>query len=323
MNINFLSSSLQLNSLQKTKDINVSKPNYQKNNGADVFIKSTNKVSFGSIEKTKYADLKNDMTEYFMNSDELSVGDIRTIVKKYSPSTGFDDIRNAPQTIRINKMSGAYTHEPTQFFYNEKDKIEAETLPKTIYLNFHTPTKDEKESRIILLDRMLHEMTHLLQDEEGSDTRKLEFFNKYLDSATDETVAINSIQAFNGIFNILEQNMLTSFVKAEPTAWSLPREVNRRLDIDSLFMKKIKMSTSTLIRNSLSQAFNISNKQFGNIDTNTALDYVVLKAKNEKEAYQNGLDSDKELLGITAKTDFDLRIEMYQKIIETAESLKK
>lgn len=322
MNINFLSKGLQVNSLQQAKEAKTPKYNYQYGNGMDVFVKSTNEVSFGSADKSKYASLKSDMTQYFMNAEKLSVDEIRTIVKKYSPNTEFDDIRNASQSIRNNKMSGAYTYEPTQFFYDGEGKIAVESLPKTIYLNFHTPTKNEKESRIILLDRVLHEMTHLLQDEEGSDTRKIDFFNKFLNSSPDEEKAVNSIQAFNGIFSFLEQNMMSSFVQLMPTAWSLPKEVNRRLDIDSLFLKKMKMSTSAFIRTSLSRAFNIANAQFGNIDKNATLDYVILKAKNEKEAYENALASNKELLGITSKTDFDLRLEMYQKVIETAESLK-
>ena len=87
-------------------------------------------------------------------------------------------------------------------------------------------------------------------------------------------------------------------------------------------MKKTKMGTSTHIRNNLSKAINMANIQLGGIDKNFALDFVILKAKNEKEAYQNALDSNKKLLGINSKTDFDLRIEMYQKIIDTAESMK-
>ena len=115
---------------------------------------------------------------------------------------------------------------------------------------------------------------------------------------------------------------MNAFVSCLPTAGSLPKEVNRRMDVDSLFMKKTKMSASTHIRNVLSKAVNVANMQFGGIDKDFALDFVILKSKNEKEAYQNALDSNKELLGINSKTDFDLRIEMYQKFIDVAESMK-
>ena len=262
------------------------------------------------------------MTQYFMNAEELSPKEIEKLIKKYSPETNFDDIKNVPKQSNVNRVSGAYTYEPTQFFIKDDGSCEITQLPKTIYLNFHTPTKNPKEARIILLDRVLHEMTHILQDESGSDTRKGDFFNKKLSTIKSQEAAVANLQAVNLIFNATEGAMMQSFVSCLPTAWSLPKEVNRRMDIDSLFMKKTKMSASTLVRNALSKSLHIANMQLDNIDKNFALDFVVLKAKNEKEAYQNALDSNKELLGINTKTDFDLRIEMYQKIIDTAESMK-
>ena len=322
MNIKFFSNNVRTNSIQQSKLINATKPSFQNKLANDVFIKSTNNVSFGSIDKSRYASIREDMTQYFMNSEELSVDEIAALVKKHLPDTNFDDIKNVPKQLNVNKTSGAYTYEPTQFFICEDGGIQVASLPKTIYLNFNTPTKDPKESRVILLDRLLHEMTHVLQDEKGSDTRKEDLFNKYLETQKNQQKAMASFQAINAIYNATEQTMMNAFVACLPTAGSLPKEVNRRMDIDSLFMKKTKMSASTHIRNILSKSVNVANMQFGGIDKNFALDFVISKSKNEKEAYQNALDSNKELLGITSKTDFDLRIEMYQKFIDVAESMK-
>ncbi len=322
MNINFLSKSVQSNSVNQTSFKNTTKTNYQYNLGKDIFVKSTNNVSFGSINKTKYDSFQEDMTSYFMNAEELSPKEIEKLIKKYSPETNFDDIKNVPRQSNVNRASGAYTYEPTQFYIKDDGSCQITQLPKTIYLNFHTPTSNQKEARIILLDRVLHEMTHILQDETGSDTRKEDFFNKKLSTIKSQEAAVANLQAVNLVFNATESAMMQSFVSCLPTAWSLPKEVNRRMDIDSLFMKKTKMGTSTHIRNNLSKAINMANIQLGGIDKNFALDFVILKAKNEKEAYQNALDSNKKLLGINSKTDFDLRIEMYQKIIDTAESMK-
>ena len=322
MNINFLSNSFKSNSIQQSNFINVTRPTYKNSLASDVFVKSTKNVSFGSIDKPKYASLKEDMTQYFMNAEELSVEEIGSLVKKHLPETNFDDIKNVPKQSNVTKSSGAYTYEPTQFYISESGCIQVTSLPKTIYLNFNTPTKDPKEARVILLDRLLHEMTHVLQDEEDSDTRKENLFNKYLGVQKNQQKAMASFQAVNAIYNTTEQTMMNAFVSCLPTAGSLPKEVNRRIDVDSLFMKKTKMSASTHIRNILSKSVNVANMQFGGIDKDFALDFVILKSKNEKEAYQNALDSNKELLGINSKTDFDLRIEMYQKFIDVAESMK-
>ena len=47
MNINFLSKSVQSNSVNQTSFKNTTKTNYQYNLAKDTFVKSTNNVSFG------------------------------------------------------------------------------------------------------------------------------------------------------------------------------------------------------------------------------------------------------------------------------------
>ena len=82
MNINFLSKSVQSNSVNQTSFKNTTKTNYQYNLGKDIFVKSTNNVSFGSINKTKYDSFQEDMTSYFMNAEELSPKEIEKLIIK-------------------------------------------------------------------------------------------------------------------------------------------------------------------------------------------------------------------------------------------------
>jgi hypothetical protein len=91
-----------------------------------------------------------------------------------------DDIKNALQKTNIARGTVAYTYEPTQFAFNHNGEMTVESLPKTIYFNFKTIGYNEKDTRIILLDRLLHEYTHILQEEEGAEGRKIDFFNQYI-----------------------------------------------------------------------------------------------------------------------------------------------
>lgn len=322
MNINLLSNNTFLNSINKTKNTKVSSRNIQNHIAKDTFVKSTNNISFGSINDKKYSALKQDMTEYFTTAETLSVEEIRALVKKHLPDTGFDDIKNLPKGSNSSIYAGAYTAEPIAIYTAKNGKLQSETKPKTIYLNFHTPTQNVKESRIILLDRLLHEMSHVLQDEKGSDTRKEDFFNKYLSSQPNQQISMANMQVANMIFSRLEKSLIETFVSCSKTSGSLPKELNRNTDINSLFFKKMKITANSLIKSYLSRSINAANMQVGIIDKDFISDFVILKAKNEKEAYQNALNSDKELLGINSKTDFDLRIEMYDNIIQVAESMK-
>lgn len=322
MNINLLSNNTVLNSINKTRIGNISNRNIKNHIAKDTFVKSTNNISFGSINDKKYSSLKQDMTEYFTTAETLSVEEIRVLVKKHLPHTGFDDMKNLPKGSNASIYAGAYTAEPIAIYTAKNGKLQAETKPKTIYLNFHTPTQNLKESRVILLDRLLHEMSHVLQDEEGSDTRKEDFFNKFLSSRTNQQIAMANMQVANMIFNGLEQSLFETFKNCSKTSGSLPKELKRDTDINSLFLKKMKITAEAQIQKYLSKSINAVNMKVGIFNENFILDFVILKAKNEKEAYQNALNSDKELLGINSKTDFDLKIEMYDNIIKVAESMK-
>lgn len=322
MNINLLSNNTFLNSINKTRIGNISNRNIKNHIAKDIFVKSTNNISFGSINDKKYSSLKQDITEYFTTAETLSVEEIRALVKKHLPDTGFDDIKNLPKGSNSSIYAGAYTAEPIAIYTAKNGKLQSETKPKTIYLNFHTPTQNVKESRIILLDRLLHEMSHVLQDEKGSDTRKEDFFNEYLSSLKNQQVAMANMQVANMIFNGLEKLLIETFKACSKTTGSLPKALKRDTDINSLFLKKMKITAEAQIQNYLSNSINLVNMKLGIINKKFISDFVILKAKNEKEAYQNALNSDKELLGINSKTDFDLRIEMYDNIIKVAESMK-
>ena len=307
------------NNYQINKNPNLN-TNFNSNIKEDVFIKSSNTVSFTSADKNQYNLAKEDLTQYFLNTDKYSIEEIENIIKKYSPATNFDDIKNIPANTNAARGTAAYTYEPTQFVMGNNGNIEAVDLPKTIFLNFKTSAKNEKEAKVILLDRLLHEVTHVLQEDSPKDN-KIVFFNNFLATQEDTNKAIANLQAVNTIYNLIEQEMMSRFVNATPTSGSLPKEINKRTDVDTLFMKKYKTSTSTFIKNILKNAMQLGSMKFGKIDKNFVLDFIILKAENEKEAYQNALDSNKELLNINSKTDFDLRIEMYEKIIETAKKI--
>ena len=57
-------------------------------------------------------------------------------------------------------------------------------------------------------------------------------------------------------------------------------------------------------------------------DKQMVLDFVILKAQDEKEAYRNALDFDKEQLKIKGAIDHDLKIKIYDSMISAAQSLK-
>ena len=220
MKVNFLSKNLGITNSQPIKCKSAAAQNYQTSLNKDTFVKSTKNISFGSADKAKYLSAKEELTQYFINAEKLSVEEIRKIIQKYSPEIGFDDIKNAPPKTNIGKGTVAYTYEPTQFTFNDNGEIKVESLPKTIYFAFKTIGYNEKEVRIILLDRLLHEYTHILQEEDGAEDRKIDFFNQYIVSNAENNmqIAIN-LQALNTVYNTVEQGI--------PIVKNLVRKIKR------------------------------------------------------------------------------------------------
>ncbi len=296
------------------------------NNGLaiDTFVKSTENKQIPSAFslKDKYTPLKAEMTEYVMGTSELSTDRIKEITQKYCPDVNVDDIKNAPVGTNINYSMDAYTYEPVGYGI-ENGKIKVSEMPKTLYLKFSNSGKKDDEKRIIFLGKILHELTHVLQSKSNDRKSLFEFSQNYCDKTKSVKEAMPTLKSFNPVFNYTELFMLKSLVTAIPSMGEIPKEINNRVDIDTCFMKKYKMNSYSLARNILNTAVKGAMATEPEADKNAILEYSILKSQREAEAYQHTLDFYKEQLGISGKTDFDLRIELYNSIIKAAEALKE
>ncbi len=296
--------------------------NVRFNNQNDIFVKSKN-ISFkGNSLSAKYEPLKADLTDYIMNADEIDLSEIRNIIKKYSPTTGFDDFKKLPKNNNVhNNVTTGYTQQQMQFAQNEDGQIEVENLPQNIFVVVDKNLN--KENRIILLDRILHECTHVLQNESDDHQSYVDFYNEAFKRINDSDVALNTIQVTNSIFNYIENDSIMTFYKASKNSMGLlPKNISRyKSNIDDIFLKE----KGTSVKSNAQVLLNKLIKNVGSqtkIDRKLILDFVKLKSQNEAEAYQNALNSDKELLGITGVPDFDLRIDIYKAICKACDSLK-
>ncbi len=302
---------------------NKQKPQLKFNEQNDIFVKSAN-ISFeGNTLKSKYEPLKIDLTDYIMNTSEIDLSEIRKLIKKYSPTTGFDDYKNLPSKNNVhNSATTAYTQQQMQFLQSEDGQIEISKMPQNIFVTIDKDLK--KENRIILLDRILHEFTHVLQNESSDHQSYADLYNAAFKRINNSDVFFNTIQTVNSVFNIVENDLLATLHKASKNSIErLPKSVSKyKSNVDDIFLKVKGTSAkgnaqsllNFLIKNVASQT---------RIDKKLVLDFVKLKAQNEAEAYQNALNSDKELLGISGATDFDMRIESYKAICSACDSLSR
>lgn len=305
---------------------NYFKPNYNNiqynrtkaNLKNDIFIKNSNTISFsGGKINPKYSALSSEMTKYVMSCESISIDEIEKIIQKYSPTTTIDFLENLKATRMLTNGSAGYTKIPTQFQINDSGKIVVKSMPKTVYL--YIPEKLDEESKIIFLDRLLHESTHVLQEESKDRTSGEDFFNNHLKSTKNIDATVSTLNFLPDIFTTLENISTEILVDSNLPFKSLPEKLkNSSLTFDKLCAMTRNCNTA----NFLSSAIFLIIKNSGIQDTALALDYIIYKAQNEYEAYSNALSSNKTLLGISGKTNFDIRLEMYTKIIEAAQKLK-
>ena len=317
MNINSISNFAPIKSFKQSNKqnpyINLSTPN-------DIFIKSPN-ISFkGKSFEEKYSELKKDLTDYIMTSPSLEAKDIEGIIQKYSPTTTFDDYKNFnSKTSNAFEATTGYTKQDMTFAVLDYGVV-ANALPQKIYVTF--PKDLEKESRILFGDNVLHECSHVLQNESSNRQSYQDFFNSNFRRISNTQCSLNSLRAANETFCTVEQEMYATLLTSKSNKLGhLPKKVSKKIDLNEFYKQKYKCNAKEFAQTVIALVLRQANAQ-GAIDKQMVLDFVILKAQNEKEAYRNALDFDKEQLKIKGAIDLDLKIKIYDSIINAAQSLK-
>jgi hypothetical protein len=179
-----------------TKDHNCYKNFLEK----DIFVKSPNLISFGSGKfSSKFSELKKDLTEYITNSPEISKEKLQEIIRRYSPTTSVVFFENDESESELL----GYTNLPLEVTCDEKQNINVKADSQTLFLA--TPQNLNKESRKAFLDIVLHECTHILQQESDDRVSSVEFYNSYLKSSKDIQASVDTIEFLDPAFSQIQE----------------------------------------------------------------------------------------------------------------------
>ena len=298
--------------IQKTS----STPQFKLNFQQDVFIKSKSANSVATTRLAeKYIPLSREMTDYILKSPEVTTLGIEKIIQKYSPNTSFNNLESLETNRPITRGSAGYTKIPV-LVSAKVDGFSLTKYPLSLYAQM--PEEMDNRNRIILTDRVLHECTHLLQENSKDRTSTIDFFNSYLKSVKNPQEAINDISLMPRLFSNLEDSIYDVLLSSDLEFDSLPKEIAKNITLDSICKKVFQKPAYEAFMYLIMACMNETNVK----DLKLSLDYIILKAQDEREAYINALRSDKKLMNLRGTTDFDLRIEAYETIIKSAESLK-
>ena len=283
-------------------------------------VLNTYNTSYCAKMKELYTPLKRDMTNYVLNSDEIHLSELESITKKYSPETKYDSFEHVP--TKVSPVCRGFTQTPIAIISDEGEVIGIKTIPETVYINF--PKNLDKNSRIELLNRILHESTHVLQRHADDRLTEEDLYSDFLYKDYDIIKFIDNIKASdNFIFNRIENDMIGILSLYCQNESDIPKPVKDDLTLDDVIIPITNKKALVVAKESILKAIDEAKTMYEKLDINFLLNSIERKAMKEYEAYTNGIKSTKEILNIKNKTDFDLKIEIYSKIIEAVSEIKK
>ncbi len=284
---------------------------YIKNNySIDVFIKNTQSPSFGSGGlgnfREIYALLEEELDQYCLNAPQLSLSKIRTIVKSHCPDIEVDDLSNLSSNALISPATAAYFKCEIPFIMNNNKLQIPNKLNQVIYLKM--PEDQSEKDRTIFLSRIMHEITHALQENSSDRISKADYMRKYLSrSSKSSEEKIRTISIANQASKYAYNNIVNLCAKELNKSDNMPLSVimNSAGYLDSFYNKACSKKAGAAIDNLLTSILEAFKRQ-GSYDTQTALDLIAMTAEREQEAYRNEYEILKKYANIKGNADIDI-----------------
>ena len=319
MKISALNRNYIFNNNIKTKPFNIIN-----SAASDVFVKSPAVVSFSANNKfsQKFYPYKKEITDYVLNSPQVTLQGIEEILTKYSPKTKVVERKSNDPHIAEDCIS--FAERPITLGIKGFNFI-AQEGPKKIHISL--PRENTKEKRVRLLGSLIHESTHIFQEESDDRTSTLDKYNKIFRDSKKFQITYHTVasQLYASGFHNLESSLLYTLAQSVNDIMEEPHLINTTPEklIKDKFKNLTGLYIDTYIRKIINEIINNAEKQFNEIDRKSVLEMFAFRASIEKEAYQNQADSVKEVMGITGFTTMDVKAALYDFICRTANSMNK
>ncbi|MCM1010840.1 MAG: hypothetical protein NC390_08230 [Fusobacterium sp.] len=293
--------------LQNRSAINVNTNNQDK----DVFVK-LNDISFGcNLPITaKLNSFVPEVSHYILHADEVTLKGLEKVVQKTSPQTAVKSLKEIPVGANVNDRTGAYFHCLYNFTRDLSDVIPG---TKAIYINDARP--DSTKSRLELLCDVVHEMTHIFQEEASDRTGKLELLQKLLSKNLSFEAKKDTLMSMPQTFAFCDMEFQRPLIYSLKKDDNLPRPVReiRMEALDAIYNNTVNCPADNYIVGIINKALKTSVARFPNADMQTVINYITTTAKCEREAYDTSLKVLKSVLGVKSPTDLEYRIALYDR----------
>ena len=143
---------------------------------------------------------------------------------------------------------------------------------------------------------------------------------KFVENQKDLAKVDLTIEAASAIYEFIEIDMTHKLKRILKTSSNLPSKVSNKITLDLGFIKETRRN----VENDLNHTFIQMYHQLQNtVNWNYIHDYISTRAHAEAVAYQKELDFLRKHTSIGSdRCDFDLKIELYEKIATSSTKLK-
>ncbi len=244
-----------------------------------------------------------------------SLEQIGQVVAKHSPATTVKSFRELPAGANINERTGAYFH----CMYNfNRDLTDVRPGSKAIYLR--PPQQNNTKSLLEYLSSIIHEMTHIFQEESSDRVGKLDLLREFLKKGHSIEQKKDTLLGMPRVFAQSDITVQRPLIAALQKESELPQPVNVLSSqvLDAIYTQTVNCPVDTYIMKVLDDSLKLQKTQFPNLKTETVLDYVAKTALNEQEAYANSTNLLRTALSIRGPVDLDYRVLLFDRFAQVA-----
>ena len=164
-----------------------------------------------------------DLIKYSTLTDTVSLKGIEGIIQKYSPKTKVDLIENYQE--RDTRKPLALLNSLYEFSVDNDGGTYVYPSSKTVYIGLNNA---KNESLGAFLAQVIHEATHLFQQEADDRTNYEHLYENYLNNISDKQALKNTIDIIDEIFMNLETYMSAGYTMCDKKGLKTDDEINQK-----------------------------------------------------------------------------------------------
>ncbi len=277
----------------------------------DSFVKSPNFSALNTFSHN-YEQIYPLIKRSYLEGRATSLQPLREIVQRFFPHVQVKDMLESPNFHEM-KIYGAYFQNKIALTRDFKVISDEQTL------FFKMPGENQDKTKLTFFTNAMHEITHVMQENSKDRQSRADWMQLQILRVRDKQTLLELFTVAPQIFSSLEQIMTIPLKDFLCKQENLPREIFVRADattVNEIYNKLTGANFDTYIDYVLSEVlkrvgFNGSKESFSNM-----IQYSKQYAFDEYEAYMNGINFAKEMLGMKRPTDLDLFVQTYKMLAD-------